>query len=154
MANVNLNIYLPLMFRSSLNLPLEERGFDVCILTAINNVAGQAMYDPLHDLLAKEKNEKNVIYRFRQFCHYRGFRLSELAWLPYLRYNRQYNLTLHTGYKFTTEELALSLWSLSVFNFLLCLRSPASHVLLRLDRSPLGSEYDLVSHTVSARFNN
>ena len=91
--------------------------------------------------------------QLRGFVTNRGFILDEKApMVPYQAPEGHKMLCLKRGYEFALDELAVCRWSIPVFNHLLSLASDSTHVLLRLDRSPVGQEGALVLHMLAARF--
>ena len=89
------------------------------------------------------------------FLDLRGFYKFKMGFVPYM-YNDGHIklLSMHSGYEFTKEQLAVSGWSMPVFNHLLALASKSTNLLLRLDRCPFGFEGELCSHVIAANYDH
>ena len=85
------------------------------------------------------------------FSDLRGFFNFKKGFVPYQFHDGSVKLlALRPGYEFTVEQLAVSAWSMPVFNKYLAQGCRSTHILIRLDRCPLGYEGELCSHMISA----
>ena len=96
-----------------------------------------------------------MISHLFEFSDRRGFYNFKKGFVPYQFHDGTMKLlAVRPGYQFTSEQLAVSAWSMPVFNKYLADFCRSTHILLRLDRCPLGYEGELCSHVISAIYDS